>query len=97
MTYSFEKTSVRPDPNIPFWTWSTTEISNHITNAYINTGKLESLNIIEEHEFLEKKTYIFKDKPSFNEFNTDPLISPEWPKRNKYNADNNIVVIRTEL
>ena len=96
MAYSFERTTVRIDTATPFWSWSD-EITEHVEVTYVATGKLIEHSVIVENDFILKKKYIFKDKESYDEFNNDPIMSPLWPERNKYNTDNNIISVRTEL
>ena len=92
MAYTTQKSFVRIDTNIPFWTWSTPQIKDYVTRTYVNTGKVKFSETIESDSSV-KRTTEFPDKATHDAFVSDPILVPEWEKIAKYNKDNNIILV----
>lgn len=95
MTVKLTVTSIKPaDVNFPEYDMT---LDAHMTNNYINTGKLlskhtSSTKINESDDSFDRRTFtmVFDSAASFDEFNADPVRMAARAARDAYFTEHGI-------
>jgi hypothetical protein len=90
----FSKTYTRSDITIPFHNQvlDNTEYKQHLTENYINTGKLiEQWMEFSEDSLVMTYKALWTDRESFDEHQADPILNIYWTDRDEYCSSTNII------
>lgn len=91
----FTRVFTRPNTSVPFHheVLDNTEYKARLIAAYINTEKLiAQMKTFSDDELVMTYTAFWKDRASFDEYDSDPVLIPYWTARDAYCAAMNIIL-----